>query len=127
MKILLIHADLIEYEVTKPSKVAEPNPKKHGKKENVLVAFVCVEPGDIDKIDRAVEAIEEVKAWVKAPEVFIYPYAHLSENLAEPEEALEVLNKLAEKIKAERAPFGWYKRFKLHAKGHALAELSRRI
>ncbi|MBR9680604.1 MAG: hypothetical protein GOU98_02145 [Candidatus Altiarchaeota archaeon] len=127
MRILLIHADLMEYWSTKATKIAEPDFADHKRVENTLVVFTTVEPGDKDKIDAAVSEIKKVLDWVKCEKAFIYPYAHLSENLSSPKEAVLVLNKLTEKLECERAPFGWYKKFNLHAKGHPMAELSRSI
>jgi len=60
------------------------------------------------------------------------PYAHLANTLARPEIALSVLTGLEERLKSEgtevkRAPFGWYKEFTIHSKGHPLADLSMTI
>lgn len=64
----------------------------------------------------------------------IYPFAHLSQNLADADLALKVLRELEKRvldkasthdIRVHRASFGWYKEFILHAAGHPLSELSR--
>ncbi len=127
MKMLLIHADLLEYWTTRPTKLAEKDAQSHQRIEDALVVFVTVEAGDSRKVPQAVQEIRKVMGWVKCGEAFIYPYAHLSENLSSPGEAIEVLNALSSALGCNRAPFGWYKRFHLHAKGHPLAELSRSI
>jgi threonyl-tRNA synthetase len=127
MKLLMIHADLLEYWSTKATPVAEKVGEHHEKLDDVFVTFITVEPGDSAKVEQAAAAIKEVTGRVKCDNVFLYPYAHLSETLARPKEAIEVLNALAEKLKCDRAPFGWYKKFHLHAKGHPLAEVSRVI
>src|SRR5207245_4014827 len=80
----------------------------------------------------AAAAIEEVLGWLKTNRVMIYPYAHLSTDLAGREPAISTLKileqKLAEKgYEVSRAPFGWYKSFTISAKGHPLSELSRTI
>lgn len=127
MKMLLIHADLLEYWTTKPTKIAEPDFSDHKKIEEALIVFTTVERGDLPKVKQAADEIQKVMDWIKCDRVFIYPYAHLSENLSSPSEAIEVLNGLTKELNCERAPFGWYKRFNLHAKGHPMAELSRSI
>ena len=127
MRMLIIHTDLFEYWTTRPTKIAEKDPKEHNRKENITLVMVAVEPGDRGKIDQAVAEIKKVMQWQHTTEAFIYPYAHLSENLSKPEEAVEVLDMLCRELGAERAPFGWYKKFHLHAKGHPMAEFSRRI
>ncbi len=127
MKMLVLHVDLFEYWATRPTKIAEKDPVRHNRKENVTLVMVAVEPGDAGKLDGAVEEIREIMGWQHTSEAFIYPYAHLSDNLAPPEEAVAVLDGLCRRLGAERAPFGWYKKFNLHAKGHPMAEFSRRI
>ncbi|HIP25436.1 MAG TPA: threonine--tRNA ligase [Archaeoglobus profundus] len=132
MKLLLIHADYIEYEVKKKTKIAEPFEGKGARIEEALVVFTAVEKGDDDKaVDKAVEEIEDVAKKVGAERIVIYPYAHLSSNLADAETGLNVLKKLEEKLsknfEVHRAPFGWYKAFRISCKGHPLSELSREI
>ena len=127
MKLLLIHASLFEYWTTRPTKLAEANPKEHNKKENLTVVFMAVEPEDLDKLEKAVEEIKQVQEYMHTHEVFIYPYAHLTNTLSSKEEALSVMDSLCNRLSCERAPFGWYKKFNLHAKGHPMSEFSRRF
>ena len=132
MKLLLIHSDYIEYEPKEKTKVAEPHDGKGKRIEEALVVFTSVEKGDGKAvIDRAVEEIRDVAKKVKTDVIVIYPYAHLSSDLADPQTAVDVLKGLEEKLGEEftvhRVPFGWYKAFKLSCKGHPLSELSREI
>src|SRR2546427_2094932 len=101
-----------------------------------LVVFTTVEKGDEaspeNTATNAAASIEEVLGWLKTNRVMIYPYAHLSTDLAGREPAIETLKileaKLAEKgYEVSRAPFGWYKSFTISAKGHPLSELSRTV
>ncbi len=139
MRMLLIHSDYLEYEVkdkalSKPEEIGEELRK--GKMEEVLAVFTSVEKVDEQNpdeiVEKAVKEIKNVASQVKAQNVFVYPFAHLSSELASPDAALSILKKLEEKLKEEgfnvkRAPFGYYKAFKLSCKGHPLAELSRTI
>ena len=132
MRVLLLHADSIEYEATKKAlKSAEKDVPLKGSSENSLVVFVTVEPGDENVVeDVANDIISQLKR-LKVNRVVIYPYAHLSSVLEKPWKAIEVLKRLEELLKekgveVQRAPFGWYKRFSISVKGHPLAELSRR-
>jgi len=131
MKLLLIHADYMEYEVKKKTKVAEPFDGKGERVEEVLVAFTSVEKGDNeDVVKKAAEAIREVAQKVNAERIMIYPYAHLSSNLADADTAVNLLKKLEAELsdfEVHRSPFGWYKAFKISCKGHPLSELSREI
>jgi len=139
MRILLIHVDHFEYQV-KEKALKEPEPISEveggGFIKEALVCFCTVEKGDDANprrvAENASETIEEVARSVKAGCVVLYPYAHLSSNLASSVVAIPLLKSLEEILKAKgfsvvRTPFGWYKSFKLSCKGHPLSELSRTI
>jgi len=134
MRILQLHSDYIEYKpLKKEVAMAEEAEKKDIRLENLVVLFTSVEEGDDEAI--AKRAVDEVKASLeklKANRILIYPYAHLSSNLAKPNNALRIL-KVMEKYAKEagfethRTPFGWNKQFSLSIKGHPLAEQLRVI
>jgi threonyl-tRNA synthetase len=139
LRLLLIHADKFEYE-SKEKAVKEPEAlADHAKKgvlQDGLVVFTTVEKGDETSPDNtatnAAASIEEVLGWLKTNRVMIYPYAHLSTDLAGREPAIETLKILQSKLmekgyEVSRAPFGWYKSFTISAKGHPLSELSRTV
>ena len=137
MKLLLIHADKIEWEAVKKAMKAAEEPKhKSGKAEEALVVFSAVEKDDERNPKKVAEnAFKEIMGvfdQVKAKSMVIYPYAHLSSNLSSPAVALDVLETIVKEIEkkniqVKRAPFGWYKSFTIQAKGHPLAELSKQI
>ncbi len=133
MKILSLHCDYIKF---KPLKKALRHPeelkdKKEQEVKEALVILTAVEKGDSSP-DKLVESIKEIAKQVKAANIVLYPYAHLSSNLANPEIAVKILKDAEsilkkEKFKVLRAPFGYYKEFELKCKGHPLSELSREI
>jgi threonyl-tRNA synthetase len=136
MRVLLIHADKFEYEVREPTKMAEKLPDGHVKKHSFqepLVVFSTVESTDVDAeaiAEAAANDIEEVFQKVEARSVVLYPYAHLSSDLAGPDLAVKVLKATEAAITSKgmevhRSPFGWYKAFEIKCKGHPLSELSR--
>jgi threonyl-tRNA synthetase len=133
MRILQQHLDFIEYEpIGKEISAAEEIPdKKKQRYEEIIALFVSVEPGDDDEVaKKAVEGTKSFLGKLKVNRIIIYPYAHLSSNLARPKDALEVLKtmeSLAKEAGLEtyRAPFGWNKAFQIKVKGHPLAEQSR--
>ncbi len=137
MKILLLHSDFIEWEPKKKAiKQAEKVEKRVSNVRDVLVAFSSVEKTDEGKektiIDKTSKEIANVMREVKAKNVVVYPYVHLSTNPSSPSAALKVLKGIENalkkrKIKVYRAPFGYYKRFQISVKGHPLSELSRDI
>jgi len=134
MRILQLHTDFIEYEpIEKEIAQAEEAEKKKYRLEDILVLFTCVEEGDNEEVGR--KAIEEVKDFlqkIKSNRILIYPFAHLSSNIARPNDALKVIREMenfAKKsgIETFRAPFGWNKALQIKVKGHPLAEQSRSI
>ncbi|MDQ5860377.1 MAG: threonine--tRNA ligase, partial [Thermoproteota archaeon] len=69
---------------------------------------------------------------VKSTRLLIYPYAHLSSDLAPPTVAIDIIKSLESFAKGTinqvyRAPFGWTKSFNIKVKGHPLAENSKKI
>jgi len=131
MRLLLIHADYIEYEVKEKTKIAEDFEGRGDRVDEVLVVFTSVEKGDNEEVvKKAAEEIKDVAGKVGAEKVLIYPYAHLSSNLADSETAISLLQALEAELKdfeVKRAPFGWYKAFRISCKGHPLSELSKEI
>ncbi|MEM2192117.1 MAG: threonyl-tRNA synthetase editing domain-containing protein, partial [Candidatus Hadarchaeales archaeon] len=76
--------------------------------------------------------IKDVASKVKAKNLVLFPFAHLSSSLSSPEFAVQILKclecKLAEEgFRVMRVPFGWYKAFEFKSKGHPLSVLSRSI
>jgi threonyl-tRNA synthetase len=132
MKILQMHADFIEYRpIKKEIASAEEAEPKTVREEEVVVLFTAVEAGDDGEL--AKQAISESKEFLsklRVKRVMIYPFAHLSQNLAKPSEALPVLDVMEKEAKSaglevRRAPFGWNKALQIKVKGHPLAEMSR--
>ena len=132
MRILQLHSNFIEYKaIKKEVAIAEETDKKAHRLDEVVVLFTSVEEGDNESVaKRAVEEVKSSLQVLKANKVLIYPYAHLSSNLAKPAAALQVvkaMEKYAKKAGMEtyRTPFGWCKQFALSIKGHPLAEQSK--
>jgi threonyl-tRNA synthetase len=137
MKLLLIHSDFIEYEVKdKAIKNPEETKFKSDRFEEALTAFTAVEKIDeklpVQAVKQAVNEIEKTADQLKVKNIMLYPYAHLSSDLANPKKAQEILIEIEYELKqknfnVKRSPFGWYKAFKISCKGHPLSELSREI
>lgn len=138
MRVLLIHSDYLKYEVKKETPVAEEieEAKKNGAFDESLVVFTAVEKEDEKNpkavVKNLVKEVKKVNEQVKAENVVIYPYAHLSSSLSGPKVGVQVLKDVEEALKEEdynvyRVPFGWYKGFEISCKGHPLSELSRTI
>src|SRR5688572_4438825 len=130
MRIIQLHSDFIEYTpVRKEIEQAEEGISNNKvRMEDLVVVLTAVEKGDNeDVVYELVQEIQKYLKTVRSDKLLIYPYAHLSSNLAPPNEAFDVL-KLIEATarrslpEVHRAPFGWTKAFSIQVKGHPLAE-----
>ena len=132
MRILQLHCDSIEYTPTKKEiKSAEEITPETKKFQEVVVAFVAIEEGDDSSVaKKAITEITDSMNKVGCKKLLLYPYAHLSSNLASPSTALSILKEMessASGLDVSRAPFGWTKSYKVQVKGHPLAENSKII
>ncbi len=135
MRMLFLHADFIEYEpISKEIQLAEEGiPIAKKRMEDLIVVLTAVESEDDE--NTASDSSTEIRKYgdlVKCDQVLIYPYAHLSSNLASPKVALQILQSLEMGVRKSfpivaRAPFGWTKSFNIKVKGHPLAENARTI
>ena len=132
MRILQLHSNFIVYKpVEKEISIAEEAEKKENRIEEVVVLFVAIEEGDNSIL--AQKAIDDTRAFLgkqKTNRILIYPFAHLSNVLSKPSEALKLIKDMEtyakqKGIETYRAPFGWNKQFTISIKGHPLAEQSR--
>ena len=138
MKILALHVDYIKFKPLKKAlksiKELSIKDKKGGSVKESLLVLTAIEKRDVDikkVVAELVKNVKEIANSVKTKSVVLYPYAHLSSDLASPAQAEKVLDE-AEKVlkktfKITRAPFGYYKEFEMKVKGHPLSELSREI
>jgi len=139
--ILLIHSNELEYWLHKKTKFAEEvaENKKHATLKPCLVCFIALQQEDAQNIEGTVDSlcdeILKVSNELNEKNIAIYPYVHLlfGKKPCDANSALKILKLLEEKLKEKlevlRVPFGFYKEFKLHCKGHRhpLSELSREV
>jgi threonyl-tRNA synthetase len=139
VRVLLIHADQFSFRVTDKTSVSSFGDEATSVADNlrlddVLVCFMAVEASDeADPHDVAAQAnlrIRETADKLGAVRVMVYPYAHLSSNLAKPRVAASVIAEVAALLRSDevldvsRAPFGYYKSYEISCKGHPLSELA---
>ncbi|MGC8669640.1 MAG: threonine--tRNA ligase [Candidatus Micrarchaeia archaeon] len=131
MKILQLDVNNLTYELIKPeASVYEDSSEKKVSIDDALALLVCVEKGDTNETaDAAIKEAAETMDKLKRNRLVLYPFAHLSNNLAEPKDAMQIINymfnSLSGKFETKKAPFGWNKGLKLDIKGHPLAEQSK--
>jgi len=139
MKTLNLHVDYIKFKPLKKAlkSVGELSEfeKKGEEVKDALAVLTAVEKGDTDikaVVEKLIENIVDIAKQVSVKNIVLYPYAHLSQNLASPEIAIEVLDEAFKELKnkkfnVSKAPFGYYKELEMKVKGHPLSELSREI
>jgi len=133
MKTLNLHCDYLKFKSQKKAiKTIDemaPDQIHEGESKDCLAVLTAVESHDThDTISKFIESIKELAEKLQTNNIVLYPYAHLSSNLASPEAAIGILDKIEEKLKSFntlRAPFGYYKSMELKVKGHPMSELSR--
>ena len=133
MRVLLLHSDFIEYQpISKEVQAAEDIQSKSTKKiDEVIVALIAVEKDDDESIiDDVCRELKKYGETVKCDNLLIYPYAHLSSDLASHTIAQALLISIEKRSRhffgtVNRAPFGWTKSFNIKVKGHPLAENAR--
>ncbi|HKX21392.1 MAG TPA: threonine--tRNA ligase [Nitrososphaeraceae archaeon] len=131
----MLHSDFIEYQpISKEVENAEDIQNKDSKKiDDVIVALIAIEKDDDESIID--DVCKELKAYsekIKCDNLLIYPYAHLSSQLATHSTALAILISIENQVRdlftiVNRAPFGWTKSFHIKIKGHPLAEHAKTI
>ena len=131
MRILQLHCDSIEYTPTKKEiQSAEEieNPQTQ-RLEEIVVAFVAIEDGDDSSVAKnAISQIKNSMEKIGCKKLLLYPYAHLSSNLAKPSTAMSLIKEMeseASDLEVSHSPFGWTKSYKVQVKGHPLAESSK--
>jgi threonyl-tRNA synthetase len=132
MRVLQLHAEFFEYEpVTREidEEYADQDVSLDKVRlQDLVVTLVAIEEGDdISVVKFAAQDIKRYMQGIKNNKLLIYPYSHLSSNLASPQQALEIMNRMKEEtmkedIEVKRAPFGWTKSFSVKVKAHPLAE-----
>jgi threonyl-tRNA synthetase len=132
MRVLQLHAELFEYEpVTREidEEYADQDVSLDKVRlQDLVVTLVAIEEGDdISVVKFAAQDIKRYMQGIKNNKLLIYPYSHLSSNLASPQQALAIMNMMKEEtmkedIEVKRAPFGWTKSFSVKVKAHPLAE-----
>ncbi|MBM2819331.1 MAG: threonine--tRNA ligase [Nitrosarchaeum sp.] len=132
MRILQLHCDSIEYTPTKKEiKSAEDITPETKKLEEVVVAFIAIEQGDDSSVaQNAISQIKNSMQKIGCKKLLLYPYAHLSSNLASPITALALIKEMessASDLEVSHSPFGWTKSYQVKVKGHPLAESSKVI
>jgi threonyl-tRNA synthetase len=132
LRALQLHCDEVEYRpVQKEILSAEESSQETVKIDEAVLLLISVEKDDDDSVvAQLVESMKKAESQLKCRSFIVYPYAHLSSDLAPPDLAKSILQKI-ERAGRElgytiyHVPFGWNKAFSIKVKGHPLAEQSK--
>lgn len=135
MKLLLNHVARFSYEATEQTAVGPDldADKRAGDTGEAVLVKVCTEPGDTSAtVEQAVAEIQDVCTEIGVETIVLFPWAHLSQDLADPDTARARLDELRSTLDAagyavQAIPFGWYKTWELESKGHPMSVLSRSV
>ena len=97
MKIITLHCDYIKFKALKKALkgVEELKSKDEIEVKESLVILTAIENGDSKETTKElVKSVEKTAKDVKAKNIVLYPYAHLSANLSNPKTALSILKML---------------------------------
>ena len=86
LRILQLHSNFIDYEVVKKEiELAEKPEKKQDHLQDLVVLFTAIEEGDDAALaKKAMYKTKDSLNKLKVNRILIYPYAHISNNLAKP-------------------------------------------
>ena len=94
--------------------------------EEIVVVFVAIEDDDDSSVaQNAISQIKNSMEKIGCKKLLLYPYAHLSSNLAQPSIAMTLLKEMednASDLEVSHSQFGWTKSYNIKVKGHPLAE-----
>ena len=107
---------------------AEESNTELNRYDDVSVLFTCLESSDDENIiEKSLLEIKSSLDNLNCNRIVVYPYSHLSDNLANASKAVSLLNKFKLGLtdagnEVNSSPFGWNKSFTISVKGHPLAE-----
>jgi len=140
MRLLMLHCDYFRYECVRKTPVSEEvdEGRRRGHVEgSVLVVLICSEKRDAENpseiAKKASEAILDIVRQVKASDVVLHSFAHLSDELAPPNVAKAVIDEVERMLTSKlgnrvlKTPFGWRDTFELRVKWHPISKVSRKI
>jgi len=135
----MLHSEYFRYEAvekTRFSEEASAGEKSGDLNEPVLVVLVCSENLDeknpIEVAKKSVEAIVDIAKRVKAKNVVLHSFAHLSDSLSSPNVARKIINEMHRNLtsmgyNSMKTPFGWRDSFELRVKSHPISKVSRKV
>ncbi len=107
-----------------------------GNYADVIVAFIHIEPEDIEEGNSAEKKLLKNLKWLakkwQNKHIILHSFTHLGEDKAEPEQASALLGRVEERLKAvdyqvTQTPYGYFLELDMQAKGHPLARIYKEL
>jgi hypothetical protein len=131
MRVLFWYCDKFAW--TPTIKTLEEVPVSHPEQhEKAVVAFVHVEPKDIQEKSSAETKLVKNAKWLarkwETKKILLHSFTHLEEEKADPDQAKLLLDRVQERlVKADyeacQTAYGYFNDLVLEAKGHPLARI----
>ena len=132
LRLLFLHCDFVEYQpIKKEINIAEETSKDKRRIEEAVLVLASVEKEDDQSVvDQSIDSLVKTGKQLGTNSFVLYPYAHLSADLASPATAKSVVQNIEDRAKNQgleihHVPFGWNKSLSMKVKGHPLAEQSK--
>ncbi|WP_425483937.1 threonyl-tRNA synthetase editing domain-containing protein [Fodinicola acaciae] len=118
MRILTLECNEFSFACKQRLEFADPvtaDENRSGSWDHCLLLLISIETADASKINRAVKAIRRIARNVGTQQLVFNAFAHLSEDLADPEVSSRLLAELVAKMadsgdwEVSSTPFGWHK------------------
>ncbi len=133
LKMLMLHVREFWFRTHARNLETEEEREEEGESAGpAILAWIQVETPDlIDPSATARKATKNLK-WharkVDVPRVVLHSFAHLSDDRAEPTEALRVLEEIAERLRGVgfevlETPWGHFNEFRMHVEGPGIAKV----
>ncbi len=131
MRVLFWHCDNFDW--TPAIKTLEDAPDAQpAENENTIVAFVHVEPKDVEEGSSAETKLVKNAKWIarkwEIDKVILHSFTHLGEEKAEPAKARALLDSAQERLEGAgysttQTPYGYFLNLTIKAQGHPLARI----
>jgi len=104
--------------------------------ENSVVAFVHVEPNDVDRQSSAETKLVKNAKWLarkwETKRIILHSFTHLGEKKAQPEPAKALFDRAQTRLEAAgydtiQTPYGHFNDLSIDAQGHPLARIYKRF
>ena len=131
MRVLFWYCDRFDW--TPAMKTLPDTPEAEpAKNENAVVAFVHIEPGDVEAGSSAETKLVKNAKWLvrkwENTRVVLHSFTHLGEEKADPDKAQSLLDRAQKRLEKAgysvvQTPYGYFLDLAIKAPGHPLARV----